>query len=178
MASAAVHGGAMAGSSDLAARTLGGTKSHGIWLRRTRGKSGSHLREELERKMAQFTGLSAAVRHHSCGGYCAQRAEQREGKSGIGSGERWLGHWSSKGEQGAGKRGFQRSSWGKWERGAASVGGFGCRGREGRRRLWKEGEEAGVRAPCVRGRREERRAEREPWAERRPGRNVRERERE
>jgi len=60
--SAAAHGGAMAGSSELTARMLEGTKSRENRSGRARGRRGAHQRKENGRKRLGSAGPRAEDR--------------------------------------------------------------------------------------------------------------------
>ena len=82
---------------------------------------------------------------------CIEREQRHGERAKIGRGRRLGLERAQKGKQ-------RWWKWGSGERGAASAGGFSCKGREGRRWLREERREADSRAPHVRERREERRA--------------------
>ena len=144
------RGGAMASSSELAARVLGTTFSHGRKLERERG--GKEARSALRKSEADAARFGRTTgggsRRTPVAILCALSERKGMERAKIGWGRRLGLERAQKGKP-------RGRKWGSGERGAPSASGFGCRGREGRRRLREEMGEADSRALRVRERREE-----------------------
>jgi len=81
------RGGAMPESLELAARAREGTKPHGTWSRRTRGRNGPHQREDWRRRWLGTAASRGGSRRRSGDGFSTlNRVEQRQGKKKWGRG--------------------------------------------------------------------------------------------